>query len=87
MIDHSFYSDADLAQMNEGALERYVAELDGDIEVLRGAKRTAARFLEKRALAEAMRRKIENLSDTERAELKQALNVPGIASAEVVTAI
>lgn len=79
-----FFNDDELAQMDQAALEKYVAELDADMALIREAKRSAARFLEKRVAADAAQRKIAAMSDTERAALTQALIPSGIESAEAV---
>lgn len=71
-------------KMSIAELEAVVNDFDRDITALRDEKRIVARALDRKLVMDEALRKLQTMSDDERAALAQMLNPAGVASQEQV---
>lgn len=75
---------ANLDKLSIAELEAMLTDLHTERKALVARKRDVARVLDAKLVEQAAHDKLAAMSDTERAALRQALNVEGIASSAAV---
>lgn len=77
-------SKKELKSMSIPALEKHINALDGDRQQIRANMIEAHALLDKKNTQEAARRRLETLSDPEKAALLQELKTEGVKSEAAV---